>query len=411
MEKLVSEVDLPFLKNASTREQQLINSREIAKYSWIAKNKIGYTVLSYSDCQNILKDKRWHTVLGLFAELNPNFTEDFKKKRKNGLLALNGDDHLRIKKLVMPAFSSSNVEKLRPFMRFSLNNLINKLAENTKIDLQKEVFDIYPTLVICKILGVPQEDFNKFLEWTDFLSTVFDQFTEYTQEYIYNIQNDFNLYFLNLIENKRQNPSNDLLSQLIEAEEAGDKLSNEELLMLVEVIITSGIDTTRSQLGLSLVNLLNQKNKIDILKMDNSTYLKLVDELIRLDTVLRGTARVASEDIIYNEILFPKGTIVFINIISSNHDDSFFLNPDKIDLQNHNNKNLSFGAGIHYCLGATLAKAEIQEAIILIMKRLENLKINGEVVYRPAHVLVNGLQSIPVSFNSVIQVADEEITE
>lgn len=405
MKTLVSEIDLPFIKNAPTREEQLLNARSLAKHSWLAKNKIGYTVLSYSDSQNILKDKRWHTALGLFAELNPNFTEEFKQKRKNGLLALNGEDHLRIKKLVMPSFSSSNVEKLRPFMRSSLNNLIDGLVNRNQADLQKEIFDIYPTLVICEILGIPQKDFNKFLEWTDFLSTVFDQFTNYTQEYIYNIQNDFNFYFLNLIENKRKNPSNDLLSQLIEAEEAGDKLSNEELLMLVEVIIASGIDTTRSQLGLCLVNLFNEKNKIDLLKTDHSTYVKIIDELIRLDTVLRGTARVASEDIVYNDILFPKGTIVFINIISSNYDNAQFANPDQINIQEENNKSLSFGAGIHYCLGAMLARAEIQESIMLILQRFEDLKIDKEVIYRSPYVLVNGLQSIPVSFNRIIEVA------
>jgi len=404
---LVSDLDIPFIKMGSTREQQLENARLLSKHSWIAKNKIGYTILSYSDNQNILKDKRWHTALGLFAELNPNFTEEFKQKRKNGLLALNGEDHLRIKKLIMPTFSYSNVEKLKPFMRLCLNNIIDSFSSVKEIDIQKEIFDIYPTMIICEILGVGQKDLNKFLQWTDFLSTVFDQYNNYTPDYISTMQSNFNLYFLELIEHKRSNPGEDLLSKLILAEEDGDKLSNEELLMLVEVIIASGIDTTRSQLGLCLNELLKNEDKLNLLKQDNSLCPKIIDELIRLDTTLRGTARVASEDIVYKDIIFPKGTIVLINIISSNYDELYFNNPKKINIENENNinKSLSFGAGIHYCLGAILAKVEIQEAISLILKRFCNISINGEPKYRPAHVLVNGLQSLPIKFSSIEQVA------
>jgi cytochrome P450 len=402
VQQSVNDLDLPFIKNIDTKKHNINQNLQISKDSWIAKNYIGYSILSHEDCSSILKDSRWHSALGLLMELNPNMSTSMKERRKKGLGSLNDEAHNKIKKLITPAFNSSYINQIRPFMKEVIENLIEPYLSLGEVDLQKDIFFYYPIPIICKVLGIPKVDLELFSNWSKILFNIFNLSGEFDQTLIENAQKEFDLYSLNLIEEKRKNKTNDLLSQLIEAEESGDRLSSENLIMLIEIIIASGIDTTRSQLGLAMKLLLDNPELINIIKKDNTKVSFILSELIRSDTVLRGTLRVASENIVYRGILFPKGTLVYVNIVMSNLDEEIFEDPLTINLDRHNtHKSLSFGAGIHYCLGHALGRAELEEALIVIINKIDNIKLSGEITNLPKTSIINGYQSIPITFDKV----------
>jgi cytochrome P450 len=393
---LVSQLEIPFVKHTYSRKEQREEIFSLRKKTWIGKNNVGYVLFKNEDIKSFLKDSRWHTAVGLLAELNPNLTPEFKVKRKKGLMALNGDDHLRLKRLIMPSFTVSHTDTIRPFMRELMEDLIDGLLNHEEIDLQKNVFNYYPIPIICKVLGVPDYDLELFSNWSSLIFDIFNLSQNINQEKLLSAQSSFDNYIHNLIEYKRKNLTEDLLSSLIQAEENGDKLSNEELTMLVEIIIAGGIDTTRCQLGLFFKTILEN----NLLNKNLDGYL---EELIRHDSVIKGTVRIASVDIEYNGILFPKGTLVYLNIDSANFDDKFFIDSFSIIKDRKEiSKNLSFGAGVHYCLGAILAKAEIEEGIKVLKSKIGDRIVSWEYKNLPVTSFINGLESLKVKLNANI---------
>ena len=393
---LVSELDIPFVKNTYTRFEQREETFSLREQTWIGKNNIGYVLFRHEDINNILKDSRWHTAIGLLAELNSNLPMEFKQRRKKGLMALNGEAHLRLKKLVMPAFTAKHSDNLRPFMVSLMNELIDSLDGKSTVDLQKDIFNYYPIPILCKLFGIPDADWKMFSDWSHLMFNIFNLNGEINHDKVSVAQKEFDEYTSNLINQKRKNLTDDLLSNLIISEENGDKLSTEELIMLIEIIIASGIDTTRCQLGLSSKTIL--KNNLEKNNIKES-----LDDVIRHDSVLRGTVRIASEDIVYNNVLFPKGTLVYLNVVSGNFDPKVFFEPNSImEKRTDIAKTLSFGSGLHYCLGHALAKAEIEEGLKVLFARLAGRITSWEAVSLPVTSVINGLESLKVELNANI---------
>lgn len=393
-------VDTKFIPSERNTYEQLEQAREVAQQSWIAKTAFGFAILHHDDIQSILRDKRWYNALTLIVKANPYTSEEFKERRAQSIICLEGEDHLRIRKLVQPAFNPSNIDKLRPYMRIYMNKLIDSVINNGECDLQKDVFDKYPVNMICKILGVPDDDWMLFNEWTKNTFKNFGiNFNEDTDAII-ETQKQFEEYSTKTIEQKRTNLGDDLLSDLIRAEESGDKLSFSELKMLVEAIIVSGIDTTRSQLGISTIMISKSKDLWNRVAVDDEARNKIIEESIRLDGVLKNVGRFASEDIVYKGVLFPKGTSVNIPISAGNYDHSVFDNPDdfKYDRPNLIKETLGFGGGIHYCLGTALARAELQEGLSVIATRMPNLVVQDDIVYKETVETVWGVKSLPIKF-------------
>lgn len=402
----VNDLDLPvvdtkILLSEKTIYEQLDNAKEISKDTWIAKTFHGYSILGHSDIKEILKDKRWLNSYELIIRGNPYISEELKKRKLSGILALQGEDHARIRKLIMPAFSPTNIDKLRPYMRDCINKLIDDVINKEYFDLQKDIYDKYPAYAVCKILGSPYEDwefFNKMAENT-LKSITLDY--ENTFEIIIETHEQFENYGKKFISEKRKNLSDDLLSDLIRAEESGEKLSTSELQMLFEAIITAGIDTTKGQLGLTTLTLLKEPGRwhqiASVLESRNS----IVEESLRIDGSLKNITRYATEDIIYRDILFPKGTIIILSVFSANFDENVFHNPDIFSHERGNvfKENLTFGSGVHKCVGMSLARAELQEAISIIAKRMPNLQVSGDIVYKDTKDTAWGCRSIPVKTN------------
>ena len=400
----VHELDLPrlsFLVGQSRQERQEF-LRATAAGNWIARNDIGYTVLTYESVTGILRDKRWHSAAGLAAQIRGVTDEQFLARRRVSILNAEGEVHVRLRRLVAPAFSPRSADRLRPFMQEVINSLVDPIAARGTSEFVGDVCEPYPIPIICELLGAPKEDWQDFSRWATDVLRIFSEDIASQIPVIVAAQDEINAYTRTLIEQRRSVPRDDLLTDLIAAEELGDKLSTEELEMMVEAVIVGGTDTTRNQLGLAIALFAQHPDQWEKLANDPQLAPRAVEETMRYSGAVGGTVRFASEDIEYNGILFPKGTFISTSMSSGNFDPSVFSEPDAFDITRPpaGQPQLSFGAGIHYCLGASLARAELQEALVILARRLPKLALDGEAEYKPSQVGIFGPSRLPIRFEA-----------
>jgi cytochrome P450 len=374
--------------------------REIAKDSWLARTDIGYSVLTYESVMGILRDKRWHSATGMVAQLQGITDEAFLGRRRVSILNAEGEVHVRLRRLVAPAFSPRSADRLRPFMRETVNSLLDPFAASGKAEVVGDICEPYPIPIICELLGAPKEDWKLFSRLATEILLIFSENLAQNMSTFLNAQQELEKYTEGLIEKRRSVPADDLITDLIAAEEAGDKLNTEELTMMVDAVIVGGTDTTRNQLGLALALFAEYPEQWALLGKDPSLAQRAVEEVLRFSGAVGGTIRFASEDIEYNGVLFPKGTFMSTSMSTGNYDASVFPTPETFDITREpvGQPHLSLGAGIHYCLGASLARAELQEAFTVLSQRMLNLELDGPVVYKPSGVGIFGPASLPVKF-------------
>jgi cytochrome P450 len=374
--------------------------RGIAKDSWLARTDIGYSVLTYESVMGILRDKRWHSATGMIAQLQGITDEAFLDRRQVSILNAEGDVHVRLRRLVAPAFSPRSADRLRPFMRETVNLLLDPFAASGKAEVVRDICEPYPIPIICELLGAPKEDWKLFSRLATEILLIFSENLAENMSVFIAAQQELEKYTEGLIEKRRSVPADDLITDLIAAEEAGDKLNTEELTMMVDAVIVGGTDTTRNQLGLALALFAEYPEQWALLGKDPSLAQRAVEEVLRFSGAVGGTIRFASEDIEYNGVLFPKGTFMSTSMSTGNYDASVFPTPEKFDITREpvGQPHLSLGAGIHYCLGASLARAELQEAFTVLSQRMLNLELDGPVVYKPSGVGIFGPASLRVKF-------------
>ena len=374
--------------------------RGIAKDSWLARTDIGYSVLTYESVMGILRDKRWHSATGMIAQLQGITDEAFLGRRQVSILNAEGDVHVRLRRLVAPAFSPRSADRLRPFMRETVNSLLNPFAASGKAEVVSDICEPYPIPIICELLGAPKEDWKLFSRLATEILLIFSENLAENMSVFLAAQQELEKYTEGLIEKRRSVPADDLITDLIAAEEAGDKLNTEELTMMVDAVIVGGTDTTRNQLGLALALFAEYPEQWALLGKDPSLAQRAVEEVLRFSGAVGGTIRFASEDIEYNGVLFPKGTFMSTSMSTGNYDSSVFPTPEVFDITREpvGQPHLSLGAGIHYCLGASLARAELQEAFTVLSQRMLNLELDGPVVYKPSGVGIFGPASLSVKF-------------
>ena len=374
--------------------------RGIAKESWLARTDIGYSVLTYESVMGILRDKRWHSATGMVAQLQGITDEAFLGRRQVSILNAEGEVHVRLRRLVAPAFSPRSADRLRPFMRETVNSLLDPFAASGKAEVVGDICEPYPIPIICELLGAPKEDWKLFSRLASEILLIFSDNLAQNMPVFLNAQQELEKYTEGLIEKRRSVPADDLITDLIAAEEAGDKLNTEELTMMVDAVIVGGTDTTRNQLGLALALFAEYPEQWALLGKDPSLAQRAVEEVLRFSGAVGGTIRFASEDIEYNGVLFPKGTFMSTSMSTGNYDASVFPTPETFDITREpvGQPHLSLGAGIHYCLGASLARAELQEAFTVLSQRMLNLELDGPVVYKPSGIGIFGPASLPVKF-------------
>ena len=392
----IPQVDFDFVGSQAERDQLA----SIAQDSWIAKGLFAYPIFNYEDCLAILRDRRWHSAAALaaiaFGVDDPRLSED----RQPSILSSEGEVHTRLRRLVAPSFSPRAADHLRPFMREVMNSLIDPIVAQGHCDLAVDICEHYPIPIICELLGAPKSDWQFFSRVAEDVLRIFDANNANEIDLILAAQADLDAYVRQLISERRDSPADDLITSLIAAEEAGDKLSENELVSMVEAVIIGGTDTTRNQLGCSVALFAEHPEQWKLLAERPELAGKAVEETMRYFGAVRSTGRFASEDIEYKGVLFPKGTLVVPSLVLANRDSAVFNEPNTFDITREpaGQPQMTFGAGIHYCLGAALARAEQQEALPLLAQRLPNLRINGDVIWKPSTVAIFGPEHLPIAF-------------
>ena len=396
------ELDIPVLDiwETTDRAERAEQQREAAEASWIARNPLGYTILHYDDVVAVLRDKRWHSATSRILEMSGVTDPAYLERRRTSILSAEGDEHTRLRRLVGKAFSPRAADRLRPFMREVINGLVDEVAPRGRADVAVDICEPYPIPIICELLGAPKEDWKEFSRWATDVLRIFNGNLDVDLPTIVAAQDELDEYTRGLIADRRDKPAEDLLTDLIAAEEEGDKLSTEELVMMVEAVIVGGTDTTRNQLGCAVALFAEYPEQWAELADRPELAPRAVEETMRFFGAVRGTGRFASEDIEYKGVLFPTGTFIAPAMATANRDAAVFERPDVFDITREpsGQPQLTFGSGIHYCLGAALARAELQEALPLLARRMPDLALDGPVTWKPDAVGIFGPEHLPVTF-------------
>jgi cytochrome P450 len=363
-----------------------------------------WLITRYDDVLAILKDQRfvkdWRDVLTpeQLAQIPP--IPPVMEPLSKNMLDTDPPDHERLRSLVSKAFTPRLIERMRPRVQAIADTLLDAVQDRSEMDLIDDYAFPLPIIVIAELLGVPAEDRNNFREWSDAAVS-----GNTTQEHIEKVliphMRALTDYLLTLFEDKRKNPKDDLVSALVQAEEAGDKLSEDELLGMVFLLLVAGHETTVNLIGNGVLALLQHPDQLQNLKEDLSLIKPAVEELLRYDgPVETSTERFASEDVAIGGTVVPRGEMVLVVLAAANRDPERFVDPDALDITRADNRHLAFGKGIHHCLGAPLARMEGQIAISTLLQRMPNLQLKGtpeSLSWRPGLVL-RGLRGLPVEF-------------
>ena len=356
----------------------------------------------YADCEQMLRDTRFSSnpahLRGENAERD-DIRMSLLGADANILLFLDPPDHTRLRRLVGKAFTPRVVDALRPRIRTLVDELLDVAVEKGTFDVISEVAYPLPVIVICELLGVPAEDRHLFGPWSAAATRLLDGdiSMEETSAGVLAAMSLLN-YLNGLIEDRRARPRDDLLSRMIAAEESGDMMTEAELRMMSLLLFLAGHETTQNLIGNGTYALLRHPDQWNALREDASpdAVATAVEELLRFDGPVHVTARIAVEDVEVGGEHFDAGTQFNVLLAAANRDPSRFADPDRLDVRRHDNKHLTFSGGIHYCLGAALARVEGQETFAAMARRMPSLSLAEDPAYRP-HLVLRGLAALSVS--------------
>jgi cytochrome P450 len=286
-------------------------------------------------------------------------------------------------------------------MRDVIGGLVDTVADSGRCELVEDVCEPYPIPIICELLGAPKEDWKLFSNWATDIFRIFNNDLVNDMPLIDAASNELDAYVAAMVEERRSKPADDLLSDLIAAEEEGDRLSTEDLIGLAEAVLMAGTDTTRNQLACSVALFAQYPEQWAMLAERPEMAHRAVEESMRFLGAVRGTARIASEDIEYRDVLFPQGTLVATSLAGANFDEGAWQQPESFDItQERSTPQMTFGSGVHFCLGASLARAELQEALPLLARRMPNIAVDGAIDWKPATVGIWGPARLPLRFDA-----------
>ncbi len=398
----VYELDLPDVDTVGlARDEALDAIAEARSHHWLARSPLGFSLSRQEDCVSLLRDKRFHNALSLLRQMNGMEPDDSGEARRQSILSMEGEDHARLRRLVAPAFTPAAADRLRPFMREVVGGLVDAFAPAGRCEVVVDLCEPYPIPIICELLGAPKEDWRQFSAWATDIFRIFNQNLAEDLPLIEAADAALEDYLADLIAERRVSPGDDLLSVLIAIEEEGDRLSTDELVSLAVAVLMAGTDTTRNQLACALALFAEYPEQWALLGRQPDLAPRAVEEAMRYLGAVRGTVRFAPEDLVFRDVLFPKGTLVFLSLAGANRDPATWEAPDSFDItRERRTQQMTFGSGIHHCMGAALARAELQEALVLLSRRLPGLATDGPVEWKPTSFGIWGPARLPLRFTA-----------
>lgn len=361
-----------------------------------------WIVTAYDDAMTLLKDPRFIKGKPLSdgegsSELCPQTPGRLLSWRRD-MLNTNPPDHTRLRHLVSKAFTSRMIEQLRPRVQQITDDLLDAVQDQGQMDLIADFALPLPMTVISEMLGIPLADQKPFRSWTQTLLTAVGNPEQ--EVAALPTQEAFVQYIRTLLAEKRAHPDISLTSNLVQAEEQGDRLSEIELISMIWLLIVAGHETTVNLIGTGVLALLEHPEQLYLLQHHPSILPAAIEELLRAVNPVMYVSRYASEDVPLHGKVIHKGELVMVALIGANSDPHQFPDPDRLDITREERQHLAFGKGIHTCLGAPLARLEGQIAIGTLLRRLPSLRLAcdpEQLIWNRAFGL-RGVMSLPVWF-------------
>ena len=370
----------------------------------IAIGPFGPEVLSYQLVRSVLRDTRFQIPPGMNLLVQGITSGPLWDKVVNSLLCLEGDAHHRLRSLCSKAFTPRTVARLHDTMADVMNELVDQVADAGRCDVVTDIARPYPVPIICALLGAPREDWQQFSLWADdvFKAFTFTVDVREVEPVVMRAWRELDDYVDDMVARRRHSLTDDLLSDLIRAEDDGDRLNTAELRMLAGGLLLAGTDTTRNQVAASVQVLCEHPEQWVLLKEQPELAMRAVEETMRHSPIACGTLRLVGEDAELDGYLFPAGTMVVVNTAAANRDPTIYQDPDRVDITREDAPAiLTFGGGAHYCLGANLARREIAEALTVLAQRLVNPRTAGPAPRKPMLTL-SGPTTLPIEFDRAL---------
>ncbi|OBJ23031.1 cytochrome P450 [Mycobacterium sp. 1245801.1] len=400
----VFDADLPTIEYdvaTATPEQVYPQLLAAQRQAPIALGPYGPEVLSYELVRNLLRDNRFQIPPGYILAVQGITSGPLWDKVVNSLLGMEGAKHQRVRGVVSKAFTPRSVERLHTTISQVINDLVEPISRRGHCDVVTDIARPYPVPIICALLGAPREDWQRFSLWADDIFKAFNfTFTADDVPGVMRAWGELDDYVDDMIVRRRHTLTDDLLSDLIRAEHDGDRLDAAELRMLAAALLLAGTDTTRNQVAASIGVLCEHPDQWQLLRDTPELAMTAVEETMRHSPIATTLLRVVAEDVELAGVYFPQGTLVFANTAAANRDPAIYQDPNRFDITRAGLPPvLNFGAGVHYCLGANLARREIAEALITVTRRIANPRKDGPSPWKPV-VGLSGPASLPIAFDT-----------
>ncbi len=355
-----------------------------------------WVVSRYQDIDAILRDHR-------------RFSNDFEhrtpSRRRQGqlnpavdksMLFVDPPDHTRLRSLVSKAFTPKTIEALEPRVREIMSELLDQIPDPASFDLMHAVADPLPVIVIAELIGVPPQDRVQFKVWSDQRArTLEPTITTREREIAAEAGKALTAYFLGIINERRANPRDDLISALVAVEEEGDKLTEDEMVVMLRLLLVAGNETTTNRIGNGMLALLRHPDQLQLLRKQPELMPSAIEELLRYDAPVQTDIRTALEDVELEGKPIRKGQGVLLLIGSANRDPEVYGDPDRLDITRNEANHIAFGRGIHHCLGAPLARLEGRIAFEMLLERFEDIHLLTDRPRFKDHVVLRGLEALP----------------
>lgn len=366
----------------------------------VALGAHGPEILTYELARTVLRDDRFATPQGLALTMQGITSGPVWDRVVDSLLSRDGEDHHRLRRLVCKAFTPKASGRLRDTCIQVINDLVDPHAATGTVDIVADIARPYPIPIICALLGAPAEDWSRFSAWADDVFKVFNWNVAEDADDIDRAWTELDSYHDALILARRDALTDDLFSDLIRAEIDGDRLTRDELLMLAGGLLMAGTDTTRNQLAAAVGVLCDRPDQWERLAGNPELIPRAVDELMRFCPVVFTTLRTAREDVELPGLRIAAGELVIVNIAAANRDPAAFDEPDRLDITREGAAAmLTFGGGMHYCLGSHLARTELIEALTVLTQRMPHPRRTGPERWKPL-TGVSGPLTLPLAFDA-----------
>jgi cytochrome P450 len=362
-----------------------------------------WIVPHYADVNDLLRDRRFgRTYLHLADHAEMGRPEDVPEASdfwyliRNGILDMEPPDHTRVRRLVAKAFTPKMVEGLRPTIQRLMDGYVDRVQGAGEFDLIREIAEPLPVTVIAELLGIPEADRHHLRPWSAEICRMYElHSTEEDARAASAASLEFSEYLRNLIRERRRAPTEDLIGELVQVVDEGDRLTEDEMIGTAVLLLNAGHEATVNVTGNGWWALFRTPDQLALLRSDHSLVRRAVEELMRYDTPLQMFERWVLEDVEICGQHVPKGQELALLFGSANHDPAQFEDPDRLDITRAHNPHMSFGAGIHFCLGAPLARVELDVSFSTLLRRLPDLELVAEPEWKPNYI-IRGLKELRV---------------